>query len=372
MNFLLIPDKFKGSLTASQIIRITEKEVLDKYPSANVRSIIASDGGDGFLDSVLQFEQVNRIDVPSVDALGRSINSHYLLNAKQCKAYIELANTCGLILLDREELNPLKASTYGLGIQIKDALERGAKDIYIGLGGSATNDGGIGMASALGYKFLNKKGQRLEANGDALNKITSIDSSRVLKNLSSTKFIAVNDVTNPLFGSNGATAVYGKQKGVNKDEIDVLEKGLINLDNIVAEELHMHVAEVPGAGAAGGSAYGLMCFFGASFIGGINFVLQKAGVPRLLENEEIDFIITGEGKIDSQSLQGKLIDGVINLGSSYQIPIILICGLLEIDKNILYPRGVSKIVEICDREKPIQYSIDNAAVLLKRGLEAVL
>lgn len=369
MNFLLIPDKFKGSLTASQVIDITEESILEKYPDAQVFRIRASDGGDGFLDSIMHLEELEKIELPSFDALGRSIDSYYLLNRNTATAYVELANTSGLVLLEEKELDPLNTSTYGTGIQIKDALDKGAKEVYIGLGGSATNDGGIGIAAALGYEFLNKKGESLPPIGANLGEVTKIDTSKRSIDLSKYKFYAVNDVTNPLLGKNGATYVYGKQKGGNQAALEKLEKGLENLDKCVVGQLQKNNATVRGAGAAGGSAYGLMSFLNASFINGIMFVLHKAGVPEIMKSQNIDYIITGEGKVDGQSLQGKLVDGIFQLNRSYQVPIILICGVLEIEPANLYNNGVSKIVEICDREKPLQYSMENASRLLRTKLK---
>ncbi|MGB5170485.1 MAG: glycerate kinase [Eudoraea sp.] len=369
MNFLVIPDKFKGSLTALEVISVVEKTIIKKYPDALVKSVIASDGGDGFLEAILELEEVEKKELEALDPLGRPINSYYLFNKKKGEAYIELANTSGLVLLNENELDPLRTSSFGTGIQIKDALKSGATKIYIGLGGSATNDGGIGIANALGYRFLDRKGEELPPIGASLSDIVKIDFTELNNKFHNCSFYAVNDVINPLYGKDGATFVYGEQKGANEISLEHLESGLRNLDQVVKDNMHLENAMIKGAGAAGGAAYGLMTFLGAKFMGGTSFILEKAGVPQYIENEKVDYLITGEGKIDSQSLQGKLIDGVLELSKSYKIPVIAICGILEIDKEALYKMGVSKILEIRDKTKPLSYNMENAAELLEKGLK---
>lgn len=211
MRILLIPDKFKGSLTANGVIEALKHGVLEKYPNAKISSIIASDGGDGFLHAVSQNVPCQQIGTETFDPLGRDITSYYLYDPKENVAYIELAKASGIELLSEDERNAMFTSTYGTGVEIKHAIDGGAKTIYIGLGGSATNDGGIGIASALGYNFLDGSQNELKPNGKNLSRIQHIQKGDGM-DFDSVSIIAINDVDNPLYGKNGAAHIYGRQR----------------------------------------------------------------------------------------------------------------------------------------------------------------
>ncbi|WP_297694638.1 glycerate kinase [uncultured Eudoraea sp.] len=365
MNFLLVPDKFKGSLTAKQVIAAISRAVSDIYPQAGIYSVAASDGGDGFLDSVRSYMQVETVKIDTTGPLGRKISTEYLINPRTDEAYIELAKASGLELLSDEERNPLLTSTMGTGIQIKDAILKGAEKIYIGLGGSATNDAGMGIAAACGFAFLDEFGNSLNPIGKNLSKINTIKSTDFLKDYQNLEIYAVNDVDNPLFGPKGAACIYAAQKGAAKEDIEFLDNGLKHLHTIVKEVLGKDYAEIPGSGAAGGTAYGLKTFLNAEFIGGTDFVFKLAKIDKLLESNSIDFIITGEGKIDEQTLRGKLIHGVCRLGKSYNIPVLVVCGVSEINKKDLMEMGDVEVIEIREPSKPLSYSIENASDLIE-------
>ena len=264
MQVLLVPDKFKGSLSADQVIRALTRGILSADPEATIHSVVASDGGDGFLDAVSRYDTVEEIFLDTVDPLGREISASYMLNREEGRAYVELAKAAGLVLLSTAERDPLKTSTFGTGLLIRDAIGRGAKEIYIGLGGSATNDGGIGMAKAIGYNFLDASGKELLPVGASLGLIHNIQKTLVDELLQEVSVFAVNDVNNPLFGPNGAAYVYAEQKGAGAQEIDFLDHGLQHLDKVVQGKFDKSFAQVSGAGAAGGSAYGLKAFFNAN------------------------------------------------------------------------------------------------------------
>jgi len=263
------------------------------------------------MSAIASYKTCISIQVIAQNPLGKLIQSYYLYNQKSNSAFIEMANTSGMELLELTERNPLLTSTLGTGNQIKDAINKGVKRIYIGLGGSATNDAGIGLAHALGYRFLDQNGQELEPVGGSLNDIVKIDDSKVSKLVKEVSFYAVNDVNNPLFGQRGAAFVYAKQKGADDAMIEKLDSGLQNLDHIVTQQFGCENAEIPGSGAAGGTAYGLKTFLNAEFISGIDFILDLAGVHELLSNENFNVLVTGEGKIDQQTLSGNLIQGVL-------------------------------------------------------------
>lgn len=368
MNILIIPDKFKGSLKTKEVIAAISNGVKKIIPDANLYPVLASDGGDGFLNAVAENLDCEVVTTDTVDPLGRRIRADYLLNHADCVAYIELAKSSGLELLQVHELSATKTSTYGTGLQIRDAITKGANSIYVGLGGSATNDGGTGIARALGYRFLDGLGNYLEPNGKNLSKIKTIKNEVAIKNLNGISFYAVNDVDNPLFGEIGAAHIYARQKGANDSEIDVLDEGLRNLDTIVQDNLGKNVAQNPGSGAAGGTAYGLQAFLNAEFVSGIDFMLNLAHVEDLLQTKKINYIITGEGKFDNQTLHGKLIKGVVDLGKNHGVPVIVVCGQSEVATEKHASLHITEVLEIRDVSKPLQYNMENAAVLTERAV----
>jgi glycerate kinase len=277
---------------------------------------------------------------------------------------VELAQASGLVLLKERERSALRSSTYGTGIQVRHAIEIGATTVYIGLGGSATNDGGTGIARALGYRFLDNSGKELAPRGENLIKMASINADGVSPGMKYVSLIAVNDVTNPLYGPEGAAHVYAAQKGATAVEIAKLDEGLRHLDSLVSRELGKKLAQIPGTGAAGGTSYGLRAFFGAAFLGGTQFVLQMVGIPELLRKHKIDFMLTGEGKIDRQTLSGKLISGVLELGLQNQIPVIALCGKLEVGAEELKAAGITDVIEVSERDRSLQYNMTHAKRLL--------
>jgi glycerate kinase len=364
MKLLLIPDKFKGSLTSEEVSKAFIAGVKKAGFEFTSHYIKASDGGEGFMNAVSHFKPCIFVQVISENSIGKPIQSYYIYNQETNSAYIELANASGMELLKSEERNPLLTGTFGTGLQIRDAVQKGIKNVYIGLGGSATNDGGIGIAQALGFFFLDENGIKLKAIGSSLNHIKSIDDTGVLKGLKHVKFFAINDVTNPLFGENGAAHIYAGQKGASNHMIDELDLGLKNLDKVVIDKYNLQNAKLPGSGAAGGVAYGLKTFLGANYFSGIDFILEISGVNNLLREEHFDYIITGEGKIDKQTLNGKLIQGVVALGVRENIPVIAVCGKLDIEKEQLKKIGVFDVFEIQDSSNDLGYNMNHAAGLL--------
>lgn len=365
MNFLLIPDKFKDSLIATEVIDAISNGIKKADAKSTIYSVVASDGGDGFLEAISNCITTTEVQIETIDPIGRPLKTMYLLNEAMDTAYIELAKASGLELLKEEERNAMQTSTYGTGLQIKDAVLNGAKTIYMGLGGSATNDAGIGLAGALGYVFIDEFGKELKPIGDNLNAISRIKKSPSLKEYSGVSFFAINDVDNPLFGSKGAAFVYGKQKGATKEELLILDNGLMHLNEIVSKELQNNFAFIPGAGAAGGAAYGLKTFFNAEYVSGVDFLLHLAEVPKIIETKKIDYIITGEGKIDSQTIHGKLVNGVVKMAKKYNIPVVAICGTLDVDAEELQKLGIEKVMQIYNPSKGVQYSMENASQLIE-------
>ncbi|WKB82213.1 glycerate kinase [Cellulophaga lytica] len=368
MNYLVIPDKFKGSLTANEVIQSITNGLhrVDKSPS--VKSILASDGGDGFLDAVACKIMVQKIYVDTLNPIGDKLRTYYLFNKDTKTAYVELAKASGLELLKPKERSAKSTSTFGTGLLIKDAIKKGATNIYVGLGGSATTDAGMGLAAALGYSFVSEEGMLLNPIGDNLSKVFKIERNATVTILNRIKFYAVNDVENPLFGENGAAKVYAKQKGATAKDIDNLDKGLEYFNSVVKHSLLLDHSFVPGAGAAGGTAYGLKTFFNAEFVNGTSFLLELAGVPKMFKSKKIDYVITGEGKIDSQTTNGKLIKGVVDLATKYNVPVVAICGKLDANQIELDVMGLKNVLEIYSSKKGLEYSIKNAASLIEESI----
>ncbi|MEL6918559.1 MAG: glycerate kinase, partial [Bacteroidota bacterium] len=245
------------------------------------------------------------------------------------------------------------------------------KTLYLGLGGSATNDGGTGIADALGYVFKDENDNPLRPMGVNLSKIHQILMPKDGL-LDTIKVIAINDVGNPLHGKQGAAYVYGAQKGANKEQIVLLDTGLRHLAERVRTSFEKSFERLPGSGAAGGTAYGLKVFLNAEYTRGIDFVLGIAGVETLMKSHVIDYIFTGEGKIDQQTVYGKLIKGVADLGSEHDIPVIAVCGKLDMETKGLDVLGLTQVLEIMDTSKPVQYSMDNAAEMVEQKVRQYL
>ena len=365
MNVLIIPDKFKGSLTAVEVIDAI-REGLHRFDSSiRTHAITASDGGDGFLDAIKQSNpSVQTVVCDTTDPLGRPIRAEYGYDATSRAAFVEMAKASGMELLSVAERNPAKTSTHGTGTLIVDAIGRGSRKVYIGLGGSATTDGGIGIGQAVGFRFNDDAGRPVLSVGGALQQIRSVDSANVIPGLADVQIFAVNDVANPLLGPDGAATIYGPQKGADQEMVVTHERGLDNLKKVVRRELKVDVAEVPGAGAAGGTGYGLKAFLGAEFLSGIEFVLASTGIDALLSSGGIDWIVTGEGRIDDQTAYGKLVRGVADVGQKFGVPVVAVCGQLALKDKTVADLGLERAVQIHRTDRPVEYTMQHARDLL--------
>ena len=369
MKILLIPDSFKDSISSEEIIASLTKGIHDMDPSIEIHSIVASDGGEGFLNAVEKQKDVRPVYHDTLDPIGRTIESKYLIDKSDNGAFIELAQASGYERLTKEERNPMNTTTIGTGLQILHAINRGVKKIYVGLGGSSTNDAGIGMASVLGYSFLNSIHDKVLPIG---RNLMDIDTVAGHFNFPNVEIFAVNDVENPLFGENGAAFTYGPQKGANTDEVVHLDKGLRHLHEQVLIHMKSDHAQTPGSGAAGGSGYGLKVFCNAEFISGVDFLFQISSLDALLESEDFDLIITGEGCIDEQSLQGKLISGVIKKASDFRAKVIGICGKLKLEEAAYKSYGLDAALEIAPEGTPVSESMANASSFIQKLVPAIL
>jgi len=370
MKVVLIPDKFKSSLTADEVIESISVGIREVYPKAHIHSIVASDGGDGFLNAILTNIECEVVKMKTKDPLGREIEGEYLYDSKTNSAYIELAKASGLILLEESERDIMKTSTLGTGLLIKDAIQKGATSVYVGIGGSASNDAGIGTAEALGYYFLDVDGNQLEPIGGNLSKIKSIHKGRNAISLKGVSFFAINDVDNPLYGKDGAAYTYGKQKGANNEEIKILDCAMQDFSSLVNLQTKKDVAMLAGSGAAGGTAYGLKVFCDAEYISGIDFILEISKTEEIVTKEDFDYIITGEGKFDNQTLHGKLVKGVVDLGKKYKTPVLALCGQLDLDQSELDKFEQLTVLEINDPSKTLDFNMKNAQNLLQKAVES--
>ena len=318
MRVLVAPDKFKDSLANDKVVWAITQGIKESMPYAQVRSQPLADGGEGSLGILEERLDLKRVEVEVTDPLFRAVQTYYLSDNKS--AFIEMAIASGLLLLKAKERNPLHTTTFGTGELIRHALESGCTEVNLLIGGSATNDCGIGMARALGFVFLNDEGVELKGVGSDLSKIQYVNSDHVIPQLSTAKFKVLTDVQNTLLGEFGAASVYGAQKGASDESIFKLEEGAQNLVSILSNDME----NAKGTGAAGGLGYGSLSFLGAELVSGIDYMLDLTGIDNLVASS--DLVITGEGSVDEQSMQGKVIAGLKRVCDSHQKPLAIICG----------------------------------------------
>ncbi len=373
-KILLCPDKFKGSLSsasaANAITRGIQKAVALSEGAYNLqfRSIAIADGGDGSQEVIEQLYKGEKVPFSTYNAIGEPIIGEYLLyNINgQKQAFVEMARICGLAMLEKENRNPLYTTTYGLGEAIKDAIGKGAQTVTLSIGGSATNDGGTGLLQSLGYRFYNKDGILIEGSCKAGRFLSGRDLAQIKEiKCNSNGLIPENvqlrvicDVNNPLLGKNGATYVYGPQKGADEKMLQALEYGMENY--VKSNQPKEIYALTPGAGAAGGVGFACVAYLGATLIGGWKFFAE---LTQLEENIKwADIIITGEGSIDSQSLQGKVIDGVLTIANKYNKKVAAFCGISSLSKE---DSQILKCYQLVSIENDIEKCISNADNLLE-------
>ena len=370
MKILVAPDSFKESLSAIQVAEAISKGVLKIIPNAEIIKIPISDGGEGLLDALVNDKNGKIITVKVYDPLYRSIAAEYGILNEGTTAVIEMAKASGLELLKEQEKNPYNTSSYGTGQLILDALDRGCQKIIIGIGGSATNDGGMGMVKALGGKFINKEGVELTEGGGALGELSSIDLTNFDKRISNCKIVVACDVTNKLTGENGASFVYGAQKGGSKEQLEFLDKNLEHYAAIIRNHLGIEIENINGAGAGGGMGAGLMAFLNAELKSGIDLILETLEIKKHIKN--IDLIITGEGKIDKQTLQGKTILGIAALAKEYHVPVIAITGKIGDNIDEIYKLGITSIFSIVNKPMKLEEAINDVEYLIQSCIETII
>ncbi len=361
MKVLLAPDKFKGSLSAAEVAEALSVGWKSVLPDTQFTFAPIADGGEGFCAALAQALNGQWISLPSVDALGRPIDSRYVWLADEKTAVIEMSEASGLWRLQAGERDPMRANTFGTGLQIRDAVQRGARRILLGLGGSATTDGGIGMAAALGYRFLDaRSGLALDPFPVHLKEIGDIDASGAMV---LPEIIAACDVHNPLLGPRGTAHVYAPQKGADAAAVAFLEAGLENLAGVVQRTLGCDFRETPGAGAAGGIGYGLLSFAKAAMQPGFDLVAAAVGLEARIR--AADLVLTGEGRLDSQTLEGKGPAGVAAMARSAGKPVLAFAG--SIDENPEVLALFDAAIPIIDRVVSLEDAMRDAAPFLQRA-----
>ncbi|MEG1011455.1 MAG: glycerate kinase [Ruthenibacterium sp.] len=341
-KFILMPDSFKGTMDSATVCAVMRKAILRRMPDAEIISIPVADGGEGTVDCFVSAIGAQKIACRAVSPFGEPMDSFYAL-LDDGTAVVEMAAAAGLPLVEGRA-DTMIATTYGVGMLLQDALQRGAKKIILGLGGSATTDGGVGAAAALGAVFLDRDGNAFVPTGGTLCDIASLEISALRTKLRGIQITAMCDIDNPLCGTNGAAHVFAPQKGASPEQVLCLDAGLSHLAQLFERELGCSVAQVPGAGAAGGMGAGVLAFFGGVLQGGIDAVLDTVHFETLLSGTSLVF--TGEGKMDRQSLRGKVVLGIARRAKRAGVPVIAVVGGAEEDLEEAYAQGVSAVFPI--------------------------
>lgn len=360
MKFLFASDSFKGSLTSEQISTLLDNAARKNFPGCETAGLPVADGGEGTVDAVIAAVKGTMVSVKVQGPLLEEETGTYgMLNENS--AIIEMAAASGLPMVPNGKRNPLKTNSVGTGELIKDALDRGCRQISIALGGSATNDGGMGAMTALGVKFFDENGKELAGAGEDLAKVSRIDVSGMHPAVKDTQFTVMCDVTNPLCGETGATYTFGMQKGADKEKLKILEAGMVHYAGVVKEQLGIDAVDMPGAGAAGGLGFALKVFLNATLKSGIETVLDLIDFDSYLEGT--DLVVTGEGRMDWQSAYGKVPSGVGKRCKAKGIPVIAIVGGMGKDAQAIYDFGVDSIIPTANGPLSLDFAIEHAEEL---------
>ena len=351
MKIIIAIDSFKGSLSSIEAGEAAIEGIQEVLPNSQTELIPIADGGEGMLAVMLNTHQGTVHTIQVHNPCMEPINAAYGIAQDSSTAFIEMATASGLPLIREDQRNPMRATTLGTGELIIDALEKGCTQFIIGIGGSATNDAGTGMLQALGFQFLDKDHQPLGHGGKILSEIASIDYSNVHPQLKNAHFTIACDVRNPFYGPNGAAYIYARQKGANDAMIAELDKGMNSFAKIIEKETGKDIQNIPGSGAAGGMGGGILAFLNAELKSGADLLLDICEFEKKIQNADI--IITGEGRIDKQSLMGKIPGKILQMGLKHNIPVIAIAGSIE-DEPILTEAGFHGVYATKPKEMPLE------------------
>ena len=373
-KIVVASDSFKGCLSSMQVADAVEHAVFQVCPSCEVVKVDVADGGEGTMDALQRTLGGQKIWLEVSDPLGRPVRASYVILEDGTTAVVEMAAASGLTLLSCKERNPLKTSTFGTGQLIADAIDRGCRKFLIGIGGSATNDAGTGMLQALGYRFTDAQGCVLHGCGESLEKVASIDASSASPALMESEFIVACDVEAPLYGPKGAAHIFAPQKGAGAETVERLDNGLQHFSEVVAKSMNVieNYAQTPGAGAAGGLGFGLIAFLNARLVSGIDMVLDAIGFDSIIK--DADLIITGEGRIDSQTLTGKTPYGVLQRAKRQGIPVVAIGGCVLLGLEESNTAGFAALLQATPPEMSLNHAMlpETAAENISRAISAAL
>lgn len=363
MTIVIAPDKFKGSLTAEQVCEAVRKGILSVSPVSKITSVPLADGGEGTVELLTRFAGGQMVPIEVLGPDSKPTMAELGISKDARTAFIEMAKASGLQLLTVQDRNPMNTSTYGTGQMIRYALERGVTNIIMGIGGSATNDAGAGMAAALGFEFIFDEGKAIAPLGRDLVSLRAINKAKAHPGIDKTKFIVLCDVDNPLYGLNGAAQVFGPQKGALPEQVQVLDHGLRNFETVVKKEFGTE-ANFPGAGAAGGLGAGAKVFLGATIMRGFEYIAHFTGLDEKIKSADI--VITGEGKVDTQTLSGKVVKGVAALATKHKKKCIAFAGKSELNNQQLKEVGIDDVITLVDASTGETEAISRAASLLEK------
>jgi len=370
VKIVIAPDSFKGNLSALQVSQAIEIGIKHAVPDAAIDIVPMADGGEGTTQALVDAVGGEIIPAEVTDPLGGRVMAYWGLLSDKTTGVIEMATASGLDLVPLEKRNPLVTTTYGTGELILAALEKGCRKLIIGIGGSATNDGGAGMAQALGVRLLDAKGAQLAFGGAALAELDRIDITNIDPRLSDCDIRIASDVTNPLCGPQGASAVYGPQKGATEEMVKQLDAALAHYADIIKRDLGIDISDVPGAGAAGGLGAGLITFLKARLLPGIEIVIQATGLAEHLKDANLVF--TGEGRIDNQTACGKVPVGVARKAKTFGVPVIAIAGAIGDGYQAVYEQGIDAVFGIAPGPISLDQSLAEAKRLIADVAERAL
>ena len=371
MKVVVAIDSLKGSLSSIEAGNTIKSAILSVKPDASVLVKPLADGGEGTTDAFIEGLGGEKTELSVTGPLGAPVNAYYGYLPQTNTAIMEMASAAGITLIPENEKNPLLATTYGVGEMIRHAIGKGCRNFIIGIGGSATNDGGIGMLKALGYSFLDENGQDIGEGGQALSKVMSIDASHICPELSECNFQVACDVNNPLCGSNGATYIYGPQKGVTEEMKEELDRGMAHFAQITEHVLNNHFSEAEGAGAAGGLGFALLSYLNARLTPGIELILEAIELEK--EVQDADIVITGEGRLDHQTAMGKAPVGVARLAKKYGARVIAFAGSVTKDAGACNDAGIDAFFPIVRGVTTLEEAMkpDNARANMAATVEQV-
>lgn len=369
MRFVLAPDSFKESLTAKEVADAMEIGIKKVFPDAECIKVPMADGGEGTVQSLVDGTNGKMYEVSVTGPLGESVNARYGILGDNETAVIEMAEASGIHYVEKEKRNPLITTTFGTGEVIKAALDKGVKKVIIGIGGSATNDGGAGMIQALGGRLLDQYGNDLPFGGGALNKLSKIDLTNFDKRINDIKIEVACDVNNPLTGEEGASAIFGPQKGATEEMINTLDSNLSHYAKIVKDQLGKDMASKNGAGAAGGLGFALISFCNGELKPGIEIVIKYSNLDTKIQGAS--YVLTGEGSIDEQTKFGKTPYGVAQIAKKYKIPVIAVAGNIGKGVEELYDLGFNSILSIMPGVMTLEKALSTGKENIERTVENI-